>query len=238
MKEDIQSNKRIKFIYFDFGNVLAKAQGNYFENMSKELDIEIGEFKLIFQNIKKNLPNLLKYKLSNLRTIEDMDECYSEIEKRLAQTCNSSSAEDNIQEKLKSHRYERYTLIKGVRRSLQEISKFYKIGLLSNAFPSRRSKELVYLNLSHFFETIIISSEEGVEKPNPEIFEIAKERSHLQADEIAFVDDNFDNLTSALNAGFQMTFLVDTGEQAATRRAYSNKIHRISHIQEILTILE
>ena len=48
--------------------------------------------------------------------------------------------------------------------------------------------------ITGLFDLIISSAEEGVQKPNPRIYEIMLERLRIQPDEFVFVDDNIENV--------------------------------------------
>lgn len=61
------------------------------------------------------------------------------------------------------------------------------------------------------FELIIASLEEGVEKPDARLFEIARDRLNLPAEQVLHVGDNpSDDLEGALGAGFRAV-LIDRG---------------------------
>ncbi|EAQ00307.1 Haloacid dehalogenase-like hydrolase [Janibacter sp. HTCC2649] len=61
------------------------------------------------------------------------------------------------------------------------------------------------------FEDIIVSGEEGVAKPDPEIFEILEERmSHLGGlDDCIFIDDSLANVEAAQEAGLDAIHFTD-----------------------------
>ncbi|MFC7487388.1 HAD family hydrolase [Knoellia sp. CPCC 206453] len=61
------------------------------------------------------------------------------------------------------------------------------------------------------FEDIIVSGEEGVAKPDPEIFEILEERvSHLGGlDDCIFIDDSLVNVAAAHEAGLDAIHFTD-----------------------------
>jgi 2-haloacid dehalogenase len=61
------------------------------------------------------------------------------------------------------------------------------------------------------FEDIIISGEEGVAKPDPEIFEILEERiSHLGSlDDCVFIDDSLANVAAAQESGLDAIHFTD-----------------------------
>jgi 2-haloacid dehalogenase len=52
------------------------------------------------------------------------------------------------------------------------------------------------------FEQIVVSGEEGVVKPDPEIFQILLRRINRKADECLFIDDSRPNVEAAAALGF------------------------------------
>jgi HAD superfamily hydrolase (TIGR01509 family) len=103
-----------------------------------------------------------------------------------------------------------YKLFTGLTETLERLSKKYKLGVLSNALPSRRHHELKIDNIDKYFDVVIISSEEGVRKPNREIYEIAIEKSGYKKEEILFIDDKVSYLDGAVNAGIENVALFKT----------------------------
>lgn len=66
----------------------------------------------------------------------------------------------------------------------------YQLGLISNWDQSAR-EVLSRNDLEELFDEIIISSEVGVEKPNPAIFELALARGKVTAEQSLYVGDNY-----------------------------------------------
>lgn len=64
-----------------------------------------------------------------------------------------------------------------------------KLGLISN-FEDWLEQLLETLEISRFFDVTVISGIEGVEKPDPRIFEIALERAGVEARNAVYVGDN------------------------------------------------
>jgi len=78
------------------------------------------------------------------------------------------------------------------------------------------SKELFPVALNRFdfldlFEDIIVSGQEGVGKPDPEIFEILRERIGHGLGDCVFVDDNLPNIEAAREAGLDAILFTDAG---------------------------
>lgn len=84
----------------------------------------------------------------------------------------------------------------------------YHIGLLSNAAGSARQVFARY-GILGCFDSITISAEEGVMKPDPRIFEIALARAGVQPAEALFVDDSARNIAGAAALGLATIHYVD-----------------------------
>jgi 2-haloacid dehalogenase len=74
-------------------------------------------------------------------------------------------------------------------------------------FPVAR-RRFDFLDL---FEDIIVSGEEGVAKPNPEIFKILGERITHPLERCVFIDDSAANIAAAGQAGLDTILFTDTG---------------------------
>jgi len=77
-----------------------------------------------------------------------------------------------------------------------------KLGIVTNGPTVWQSTKIDALRLSPFFDTIVISGSEGVEKPDPRIFALALERCGVVAAESMFVGDHpVADIEGAKNAG-------------------------------------
>jgi epoxide hydrolase-like predicted phosphatase len=77
----------------------------------------------------------------------------------------------------------------------------YTTALLSNAFESLRFSITEQWKIDDAFETMIISAEEGVMKPDARIYEIALERVSVDPAEAVFIDDFAHNIEGAEAVG-------------------------------------
>ena len=84
---------------------------------------------------------------------------------------------------------------------IRTLKKKYKIGLLSNAFPTLRK----WLDNSDIFkdvfDKVVISSEQGIVKPDSRIYHLALQELEIQPDEAVFIDDTPRNVTGAIQIG-------------------------------------
>jgi len=83
------------------------------------------------------------------------------------------------------------------------------IGLLSNADDAPR-QYLADHGLVHLFDDIVLSSEVGVKKPQPDIYTLALARLGIRAHEAIFVDDNPHNTAAAEALGIRSVVFTDT----------------------------
>ncbi len=77
----------------------------------------------------------------------------------------------------------------------------YKTAILSNAWPMLRYYLNEVFRISYAFDTIIVSAEEGLAKPDPRIYERAVARLGVRPEEAVFVDDLEENIAAARACG-------------------------------------
>lgn len=78
----------------------------------------------------------------------------------------------------------------------------YKLGVISNAYPSM---DWVFdnLNIRKYFDSITISAFVGECKPNENIYKIALNSLNVNAEECIFIDDKIINVETAEILGFR-----------------------------------
>ncbi len=86
---------------------------------------------------------------------------------------------------------------------ISKLSKKYKLALISNA-PSKLLRGIIAENnLEQYFDAIVVSSEVGMVKPSPEIFELALEKLGAKAQDAVFIDDNIRHVEGAKKVGIR-----------------------------------
>lgn len=78
-----------------------------------------------------------------------------------------------------------------------------RTGILTNAGTDFRGTFASLLGLEAFVDHLIVSAEEGMCKPDLEIFHLAAERLGIRPEEAVFVDDMPENVQGAREAGMQ-----------------------------------
>lgn len=86
------------------------------------------------------------------------------------------------------------TLIRGLRPR-------FKTGLVSNAWDDARQLFTETFRIADAFDTMVISAEERIAKPDPRIYRIALERLGVEAGDAIFVDDMLANVRAAQALG-------------------------------------
>ena len=79
----------------------------------------------------------------------------------------------------------------------------YRVGLLSNAFPSQAEVVQRYhgIDLEGEFDVYVNSALVGVSKPNPDIYRLALQRLGVEPQRAIFLDDNLRNVDAACALG-------------------------------------
>lgn len=93
----------------------------------------------------------------------------------------------------------------------------YKLGLLSNAWDTLRPL-LARQGLAPLFDVVVISCEEGLMKPDPEIFRRLLARLDVAPGEAVFVDDMPANVDGARAAGMHALRFTSTADVEAGLR--------------------
>jgi putative hydrolase of the HAD superfamily len=92
--------------------------------------------------------------------------------------------------------------------ALERLRGRYRMAVVSNANGTVRAK-LERLNLAHYFELIVDSHEEGVEKPDPRLFRVALDRMGVAPAQAAYVGDLYHVDVAGAHAAGLRPFLLD-----------------------------
>ena len=77
----------------------------------------------------------------------------------------------------------------------------YKIALISN-YASHLRQKLIDQKIIDLFDEVIISGEVGIQKPQPEIFQLLCIRLGIETSELLFIDDTKKSLEGAVQIGY------------------------------------
>lgn len=85
----------------------------------------------------------------------------------------------------------------------QELRKRCRLGMLSNISAQTMDGFFTPAEREQLFDDVVISSDVGLVKPHPAIFELAAKRLGVDTSEVVMVDDSAANCSGAIEAGMQ-----------------------------------
>lgn len=98
------------------------------------------------------------------------------------------------------YNYDKYSFYKDVFKLIPELSKEYKLGVVSDAWPSLENI-FKKANLRDYFSSFVISSIKGVTKPNELMYRTALEELNICPKEAIYIDDSIKNCEGAIKMG-------------------------------------
>ena len=208
--------RRPKFIFFDVGGVLIKRNEPIHFSTLKELGIKSDNYEKIFLEFLANRPKHLKKEFEKIRTVQDQTKFFDESNRAMCEYFGVKPDKRLIKRMTKHSIKGSFFLLENTIMTLNELKKKYKMGIITNALPSRRENEIKDLGLEKYFQVIIISKETGFEKPSEEIYKLAAREAGVNMGDILFVDDIESNLNGAVAAGIDNVVLI--GEPSDTGR--------------------
>lgn len=216
----------IKAIYFDYNGVLADQETDTDVLIANYLDISTEELENFLDEARYKSP--LKPLWNSMRTVEDEKGYLQTFARVILERFKPNHDESNIRKIIDFKMQPTFKLFPWTIYTLERLSKKYKLGILTNARPSRRRYEIEHFGLDKYMqpEMIIISSEVEASKPDPEIYEIAIERANVQPEEIMFCDDKEEYVEGAMDADLENSLLI-----SKTPHTYLNTLEAIDTIK-------
>ena len=115
-------------------------------------------------------------------------------------------------------------LVPGTMELLDYLKPKYHLHLITNGFQEVQHTKLSGSGLEPYFETLTVSEEVGVKKPNPEIFHYALRKAHATAEESIVIGDEMAvDIDGARAAGIDQIFFNAKGEKVEGERTYEVK---------------
>ena len=121
---------------------------------------------------------------------------------------------------VRRHAFARFQLNKPFVRFMAELNNDYKTAILSNAGDQTRKVMEDRYHLHEIVDDIIISAEEGVVKPDPNIYQIAMERLNASPETSLFLDDMSENVLAARKFGMKAVQFINTKQAIRSVRDY------------------
>ncbi len=137
----------------------------------------------------------------------------AEIHRRLSEVTGLVRSEaDDLLEDFYSNAYLDPTLSAFIRT----VRSRFKVATLPNAAPGNRQAMTDKFAFDQLVDLMVISAEEGIEKPDPAIYLLTAERLGVEPTGCVFVDDRLDNVEGATAVG--MTAFVHAHSPATLDR--------------------
>lgn len=178
------------------------------------------------KSIRNSVAEELKGKVTNLEVVR------LEAFRRTLQDIGKSNdaLALHLNETYLKHRFEDIKLFDDVIPTLQELKKKFKRGLLSNgnSYPER-------CGLEGIFKFVVFSQDYGIEKPAPDIFNIALKKAGCSRLQLLHVGDSLTNdAKGATNAGITSVWL---NRNSVTNHTSINIEYAINSLTELLEIV-
>ena len=101
-------------------------------------------------------------------------------------------------------------LLPGARETLDYLAAKYDLHLITNGFAETQRLKLKHSKLEHYFQSLTISEEVGVQKPHPLIFETALQNANSSAKTSHYIGDNFEaDIKGAIASGWKAYWICD-----------------------------
>ncbi len=112
--------------------------------------------------------------------------------------------------------------------------KNYKLHICSNGFHEVQYKKLNACGLINYFDTIILSEDAGVNKPDVRFFEFALQKSSAKKETTLMIGDNFStDILGAINSGISTMFFNRKNNFIAPQKVD----YQITSLKEAMEIL-
>ena len=185
---------------WDFEKVMRQSLGHVLKGL-REIEPQVAAMLSIDKmiEIRNRVAEELKGRVTNLEAVrlEAFRQTLTEIGKP------DDNLASHLNEVYLQHRFEDIELFDDVLPTLHKLQVTYTLGLLSNgnSYPER-------CGLEGIFQFVVFSQDYGVEKPDPEFFQIALEKAGCSKEQLLNVGDSLNNdVIGATDAGIKCVWL-------------------------------
>ena len=118
---------------------------------------------------------------------------------------------------------------------LEKLKGKYRLGILSNGNPFSQHHKISQVKIEKYFDTVIVSGDLGIHKPDAAIFEYAAKQLGIKCEECLMIGDVFaSDILGAIRAGMTPVWILEDTE----RPALDYQGYRIEKLDQIFKILE
>ena len=199
----------LKYIILDFGRVLAYPPTGYWQITPKFLKlVNMSKFDTEqLKNAIKKYKNIISCDLY-IKNCEEEYEHMLDFYKKVLQECNINDYQTIAKEIAYNFVYEfdKYELYDDVKEVLHNLSKNYKLILLSDNWPSVIAY-MKHKDIYKYFEKIYVSSIYGQQKEDGLFFDNPIRDFNIKLGEALFIDDNEKLLDKAITKGLDVRLM-------------------------------
>ncbi len=208
----MHTNSFNKIIFFDVGNVLVFKNTSEGHNIMNLLGLPEAEYEHHLNEVVKSTTVEFQESFWDIRTLDDEIKYLNKFHEYFLKYLNRPIDPELISKLTKCRTNGDYFLVPGCIEMLDQLAKKFRLGIITNALPSRRHHELQISNLIKYFDPVIISWEVGIQKPDKKIYEIGIEKSAVSPENAIFIDDKPKFLDGAKAAGIKDLILFTNRE--------------------------
>jgi putative hydrolase of the HAD superfamily len=186
----------VKGLLVDFGGVLTTNVFDSFRAFGSQEGLDPDAIRRLFREEPRALELVRGLEIGAV-TEEDFGERFGEllgVERR-----------DGLVQRMFGHLRSDEAMVEAVRRARAQ---GVRTGLVSNSMGAGRYDRSTFPEL---FDGVVISGDEGIHKPQPEIFRLGAERIGIAPEQCVFVDDLRENCEGAEQVG--MTAVLHRGAE-------------------------
>ncbi len=205
----------IKAIYFDFFNTLYPYDSERFlQSLSEIYDIF---FKKYYKDIKKeDFLDAYYYALEKQMSEVEKTLLEPDLKKRFLDLISFLNIEYKEEKFIELWNIYEDVIVKNTQAPnflkdfLNSLNMKYKLGIISNVRTTGQViRPLQRDGLLKYFSIVVTSSDEGIVKPNKDIFQRGVRRLKLRESEVVFVGDQWDaDIIGSYNAGLKPIYLL------------------------------
>lgn len=132
-------------------------------------------------------------------------------------------------------------LVPGARELLERLhARGYRMGLLSNGFREVQHRKLASSGIAGYFDTVVLSDDIGINKPDRRLFDHALERAGVAACDSLLIGDNEQtDIAGALAAGWRALWFNPAGRaMPAALEASERFAGSVAALADIAAVIE
>ncbi|MEG1461789.1 HAD family hydrolase [Anaerorhabdus sp.] len=176
---------KIKAIVFDFDGTLSCRPRCAYDKYKSDVHYVFPDLKentIEFESVVQNLLTWDQYGTIN------KDYVY----RQLVKTYNLDEKLVDVLTKRWLEDFHTFSILReGVKETLIKLRENYKVGCITNGNSQTQHSKLEYCNLKEYFDSVIVSGDLGVHKPDPRIFHESCRQLGVNPSEMVYVGDTF-----------------------------------------------